>query len=859
MTATYRLHVNAGFTFAQAHAQLDYFDSLGVSHLYVSPILAARRGSMHGYDVVDPTRLNPELGSESDFIGLANALHERGMGLMVDIVPNHMGIGPENAYWDDVLAHGERSRFAKWFDIEWAAHPHRKLLLPILGDELDKVLARGELSVKVQEGVTPRVVYFGQSFPVDPSSLPPELQLATFDPEETGELADLFSGSAGQHRLRALLEVQHYQLAFWRRGPAEINYRRFFDVNDLAALRMEDEEVFTATHALVLRYVRDGMIDALRVDHIDGLLEPRAYLRRLREAAGAATPIVVEKILSPGESLRTDWPVQGTTGYEFLNDLEDVFLDPAGYADVETCYRRMRRFGDTSFHDIARAGKIAVLSGALRADVLRLASRLQPIARGAGKKWPVEDVAAALTEFMASLTVYRTYIDGRPTIDDADRELIDSAVRDARRHAPASAEIIGFIGEVSLGIAAGVQPDLRLAFVERLQQVSGPATAKGVEDTALYQYKPLASRNEVGGSPDRSLDDAAGRLHRANEERMRRWPGSLITTDTHDTKRSADVRARLDVISEMPREWERAVKRWRKLNAKHRKTVKGRMAPDTNAEYLLYQMLVALWPPPRAARRVDDLPDRSWRDAARQRLTQYMLKAAKEAKTRTSWVNPDKDYEQALEAFVAAVMEPSDDAPFLSDVARFVSRIALPAAWNSLSRVTLHLTSPGVADVYQGDELWNFALVDPDNRRPVDYAMRAKLLAAPSAAEPDPFDNQTKIEVTRSLLRLRRNAPEIFSEGIYRPLTVRGKRGGHVVAFAIGMGSSHVVTVAGRLLCTLAESSPNEWWGDTEVELPPHLQGMEWKSQFASRTIGSGPALSVASLFTTLPAAVLAN
>jgi (1->4)-alpha-D-glucan 1-alpha-D-glucosylmutase len=301
MTSTYRLQVNAKFTFAHARAQVDYFDSLGISHLYLSPILAARRGSMHGYDVVDPARLNAELGSEADFLELASALHQRGMGLMVDIVPNHMGIGPENVYWDDVLTHGERSRFAKWFDIEWSAHPHRKLLLPVLGDELDKVLARGELSVKVQEGVTPRVTYFGQSFPIDPSSLPPELQLATFDPEETGELADLFSGSAGQDRLRALLEVQHYQLAFWRRGPAEINYRRFFDVNDLAALRMEDEEVFSATHALILRYVREGVIDALRVDHIDGLLEPRAYLRRLREAAGAATPIVVEKILSPGE------------------------------------------------------------------------------------------------------------------------------------------------------------------------------------------------------------------------------------------------------------------------------------------------------------------------------------------------------------------------------------------------------------------------------------------------------------------------------------------------------------------------------------------------------------------------------
>src|SRR5579885_2963442 len=323
--------MNAKFTFADARAQADYFAQLGISHLYLSPVLSARRGSMHGYDVTDPTRVNPELGGESDLRALADALHERGMGLIVDIVPNHMGIGPENSYWDDVLAHGERSRFAKWFDIDWAEHPHRKVVLPILGDELDNVLARDELSVKVQEVGPPRIAYFAQSFPIDPASLPPELQLATFDPEETGELTKLYSGAKAAERLRALLDQQHYQLVFWRRGPAEINYRRFFDVNDLAALRMEDADVFQATHALILRFVHNGVFDGVRVDHIDGLLDPLAYLRRLRDAVGRSTFIVVEKILSPGERLPTEWPIQGTTGYEFLNDLEDVFLDARGF------------------------------------------------------------------------------------------------------------------------------------------------------------------------------------------------------------------------------------------------------------------------------------------------------------------------------------------------------------------------------------------------------------------------------------------------------------------------------------------------------------------------------------------------
>jgi (1->4)-alpha-D-glucan 1-alpha-D-glucosylmutase len=601
------------------------------------------------------------------------------------------------------------------------------------------------------------------------------------------------------------------------------------------------------------------VIDALRVDHIDGLLDPLAYLRRLRDAVGA-TPIVVEKILSPGESLPADWPIQGTTGYEFLNDLEDVFLDASGYAAVESCYRRMRRLGATSFRDIARSGKRTVLAGALGADVARLAARLQPIARAAGRKWTLDDLVGALTEFMASLPVYRTYVDGRPSIDDADRELVTRAARDASQRVPERAQPIAFIADVIVDNVPGIAPDLRLAFVERLQQVSGPATAKGIEDTALYQYIPLVSRNEVGGAPDHPLGDAVARLHRANDERQRRWPGSLITTNTHDTKRSADVRARLDVISETPREWERAIKRWRRLNAKHRRTVRGRMAPDTNAEYLLYQMLIALWPAPRAARRVDDLPDRDWRNAARERLTQYMLKAVKEAKQRTSWVDPDAEYEAAVKGFIAAVLEPSDDAPFLSDVARFVSRIALAGAWNSLARIAVHLTAPGVPDIYQGDEAWNFTLVDPDNRRPVDYALRASVLARPSAASLDPFDHQTKLTITRALLRLRRNEPDLFARGSYRPLEVRGVRADRVLAFARSDGARHVITVAGRRLCTLTASSPDDWWGDTRVELPTDLRGMEWKSQLGSpQLVGVAPSLHAASLLSALPTAVLAN
>jgi (1->4)-alpha-D-glucan 1-alpha-D-glucosylmutase len=519
----------------------------------------------------------------------------------------------------------------------------------------------------------------------------------------------------------------------------------------------------------------------------------------------------------------------------------------------------MRRLGATTFHDLARAGKVSVLTGALRADVLRLVTRLQPIARAAGHRWSRDDMEAGLTQFMASMPVYRTYIDGRPAIDDADRELIERASQDAQAHDRPSANVVAFVAQVLLDAVPNIPPDVRLAFVQRLQQVSGPATAKGIEDTALYQYKPLASRNEVGGGPDRALENAVGRFHRANEERATTWPRCLITTDTHDTKRSADVRARLDVISESPREWERALKRWRRLNAKHRRTVKGRMAPDTSAEYLVYQMLVALWPPPRAARRVDDLPERAWRTAARDRLQQYMLKAVKEAKTRTSWVDPNAEYEDAVKAFVAEILEAGEDAPFLPDVARFVSRIALAAAWNSLSRVALHLTAPGVADIYQGDEAWAFALVDPDNRRPVDYAARASVVDKSWPAAPDPFDNATKLGLTRALLHLRREKPSLFTDGAYRALLVRGPRAEHVVAFARSSETDHTITLAGRLLCTLATSETTAWWGDTAVELPPDLQGIRWKNLPGGQAVGPASTLRVDSLFSALPTAVLAN
>ena len=865
LTATYRLQMNAEFTLRDALARLEYFSRLGVSHLYLSPILGARRGSMHGYDVVDPKRINPEVGTRGDLEALAHELRQRDMGLVVDIVPNHMAIGPENSYWTDVLMHGERSPFAKWFDVDWSPRQSRRqVALPLLEDDLDRVLERGDIELQIGDDGDLQLVYRAQRFPIDPASLPPDLQLTTIDAEETGELVKLYSGAAGRDRLRALLDLQHYRLVSWRRELSEVNYRRFFDVNDLVGVRVEDEQVFRETHEFTLELVAAGLIDGVRVDHVDGLADPRGYLERLRAAVGDGFPIFVEKILSFAETLPGDWPVQGTTGYEFLNGLEDVFIDPAGYQAIEQTYRATRRLGKTTFRDIARTAKAAALESSLRPDLDRVARLGAIVGARAGKAWTVEQFSTAVEAFVVALPVYRTYVSGRGAISDADRQVDERAASEARQRA--EPEIVDYIASLVRGGGEAKDPQRR-QFVQRLQQLSGPAAAKGVEDTALYRYVPLLSRNEVGGAPDEPLAGAVERFHRESTERRCRWPSSLICTNTHDTKRSADVRARLDVLSETPRDWQRVVRRWRRLNAKHRRTVRGRIAPDPNTEYLFYQTLVAIWPAQRAGRRVDDLPDRGWRDAACERLVRYMLKAAREGKLRTSWTDPDDSYEGALTSFVRETLEPSEDAPFLFDVARLVSRIATTGFTNSLARIVIHLTAPGTPDLYQGDELWNFTLVDPDNRGQIDYDSRASALGRlddtsrrMTGGGPIDFtDNGLKLLVTQRLLDARRSNPRLFIDGTYEPLDVLGARSDHVVAFARIDGERAAVTIAPRLVCDLegASEQPNSWWGDTVVRLPDPLRGRPWRAQITGQDFSGAAQLRVGDLLRPLPVAVL--
>jgi (1->4)-alpha-D-glucan 1-alpha-D-glucosylmutase len=885
LTATYRLQLNKDFTLHHARARVPYLHALGVSHLYCSPVLAARAGSTHGYDVADPTHVNPELGGDAAFVALADAAHAHGMGLVLDIVPNHMGIGADNPYWDDLLAHGPTSRYAGWFDVQWRAETRRlanRVQLPVLGDSLDAVLDRGELALEVT-GHGARIRYFDHHFPIDPATYPPEVELALRDPSALPAVREWSAGEDGRERMRALLERQHYVLDFWRTASRDINYRRFFDVNELIALKVEDPEVFDATHRTVLQFVADGLVDGLRIDHIDGLLEPRRYLERLREAVsarrpasgGARFPIVVEKILAPGETLPADWPVDGTTGYEFMTTLEDVFIDPAGYAQLEVRYRGGR--DEPGFHAVAYASKRAVLRKALNADVRRIAPMLATLARRA--RWPAKSIAAyagAIVELVAALPVYRTYMDAeRPEAEGSDRTMLERAFTEARERGHADGDALDALDRALLGAWRGEAPELtraRLAFVLRLQQLTGPAAAKGVEDTALYVYAPLASRNEVGGDPGVPVEGAVDRLHTLLAERARHSPGALNATNTHDTKRSADVRSRLDALSEHAASWERRLRMWRRRHRELRRLVRGRLAPTRTTDHFIYQALIGIWPIGGGAVH-EDAPKMA---ELRERLTAYIEKAQREAKVSTSWTDPDAEYEGAVAGFINALLDPSSPGRYLRDVAPLVADVGATGIWNSLARLVVHLTAPGVPDVYRGDELWFQALVDPDNRRPVDWDARAERLdevrrACETGGKGVPpldtlrgwlarvEDGTLKLYLTARLLGLRRADGPALTAGAYRPMAAEGEHGQRVVAFGRGEGPTARIVLVPRSTSVLGAGAPiGARWGDTWLRLEDGgVAGWRCLLSGVDVPVRDG-ALAVSSVLAELPVAVLA-
>jgi len=854
--ATYRFQFNRSFGFSAARRLTPYLRELGISTLYASPILAARPGSPHGYDVVDLRRVNPELGGEKKFEQLAARLRRCGMGLLLDIVPNHMAARAENVWWWDVLKRGERSRFARFFDIDWRAQGG-KVVLPVLGDELREVLAGGELRVE-RAGGELCLRYFDHRFPLAPGS------------------ARKLSGRRRltPNQLEELLEGQAYRLTHWRTGMQQINYRRFFDISDLVGLRVEDPVVFAAVHERLLQLIREGQVSGLRVDHVDGLYDPHEYLRRLRRAAGGGATVVVEKILAADEGLRPEWRVEGTTGYDFLNALNRLFVDARGLRRLEGFWRRFAG-SDKRLGEVTRAAKRQVVEQLFAGELESLAQELEGLAARDGRAGglPRDTLRRALAEVTSALGVYRTYRRGR-RIDAADKRRLETALRQAKLRPAERA----FMRRVLL---ARREAACR-AWVRRWQQFTGPAMAKGFEDTACYRETSLLSLNEVGSDAQRRVSLlGVEAFHGFNRERGRAWPQTLNTTSTHDTKRSEDVRARLNVLSELAAEWTQRVARWSRWNRGKKTAAGGRQVPDKAEESLLYQTLAGAWP--LEEREVPRFGER---------VAGYLVKAAREAKVNSRWADPRAEHESALAAFVQAILKASASNKFLQDFLRFQPQVAYWGAVNSLAQVVLKAAAPGVPDFYQGTELWDFSLVDPDNRRPVDYPRRERLLKELGREKVSPRlaqrlwerwrDGRVKLYVTWRALRLRREHAQLFLQGDYVPLRAEGRWKRQVCAFArrhpwassrrLCSGSSTgsplrsdrrqwVVAAAPRLVSRLSgggEALLGKVWGGTALRLPRGAPE-RWENVLTGERLTAKGCLRACELFAHLPVALLAG
>ncbi|MFA5026945.1 MAG: malto-oligosyltrehalose synthase [Candidatus Methylomirabilota bacterium] len=986
--ATYRLQFNGRFTFRDAAALVPYLASLGASDVYASSYLAARPGSLHGYDIADHNRLNPEVGGETDYRGFVEALRAHGMGHILDVVPNHMGIAAAcNPWWNDVLENGPGSPFAPFFDIDWDPITRQlanKVLLPVLGDLYGNVLENQELCLECAEGLF-TIRYHETRLPVALHTVPlilahcldallaalgegdPSLQeyqsiltalgnlpgrgertpervrerarekdvirrrlvrlLAESPPirEALAETLRAFNGRRGDPRsfdpLDRLLEEQVYRLAYWRVAAEEINYRRFFDINELAAIRMEDPAVFQETHRLILRLVDEGSVTGLRLDHPDGLFDPSRYFhalqreraaqllrRRLaaREDLGdtereaglqraltgledscAPDPrrpgcrplyLLAEKILAQGERLPASWAVHGTTGYEFLGLLNGLFVDGRAEKAVTAAYAGFTGLR-LAFDDLVYECKRLILRASMSSELNVLGDTLDRLSNRNrhSRDFTLNSLTDALREVIACFPVYRTYIDGRMAEAALqDRACVEVAVAFAKRRNPTTnIAIFDFVRDVLLlreppGADEGYRADQR-TFVQKFQQVTAPVTAKGIEDTAFYRYNRLVSLNEVGGHPDR-FGVSPDEFHAGCLARLEKWPHGLSATSTHDTKRSEDVRARIHVLSEMPEAWRRAVFRWHRWNRRYLTEVDGRPAPDRNDEYLLYQTLVGAWPPGRAA----DAPPGDFVP----RIQAYLQKAAREAKLHTSWVNPAGEYDAALGAFVAAVLRPAPGNRFLEDFVSFQAPVARLGMINSLAQTLVKIAAPGVPDFYQGTELWDFSLVDPDNRRPVDFGLRQRLLedlmARIDAGALAPLarellgrweDGRIKLYLTHRALACRRRLSGLFSAGAYLPLEARGSAAERCVAFARHDPAGTVLIVVPRCVAALTDDGlrlplGESAWQDTRLPLPRGLPVGPYRNLFtearlAFRQGDDGAALPLADILADFPVALL--
>ena len=937
--ATYRLQLYKDFGFGQAQTIVPYLAQLGISHVYASPITTARPGSTHGYDVIDFNRINPELGGEAEFEAFVEALHAHEIGLVVDFVPNHMGVGSDNPWWLDVLEWGRASAFARFFDIDWEASARGlpgKILLPVLGDHYGRVLEAGELTLELDlEAGSVHVGYFDKRFPIGVRHYPRLLQLAmerlggpTADltrliesfaslaagDSEAGrasrtlettarkeELAALLAadpatraaleatvaainGTPGEPEsfrdLHQLLDDQAYRIAFWRVASSDINYRRFFDINELAGLRMELPEVFEHTHRMLLRLIREGKVQGVRLDHIDGLYDPAGYCRRLLDrAAGAISAaggdaterplnvpiyLLVEKILARHEHLREDLPVAGTTGYEFMALVGGLFVDPSAEHSFTNTYHRFAG-REMDYEDVVADAKSYILRYSLDSELHVLADELYRVAQ---QSWSTRDytlsgLRQALTEVIVRFPVYRTYITAEGPQPE-DRRYLDWAVGHARKRSGLVDRSIFDFLHAALSTDLAQNRDYRerdvIATAMHFQQLTGPVMAKSVEDTAFYRYHRLICLNEVGGEPNQFGTSPAA-FHHLMQQRQRRHPHTMLAIATHDHKRGPDVRARIAALSEMPAEWRRRVRRWATLNRFKRQEVDGQRVPGRNDEYLLYQTLVGAWPLEIAPPEDEGLSDLA------ERIVGYMIKASREAKLRTSWTAPDADYEAGLERFVRRVLDPQDSRAFLSDLLPFQAKVALVGAVNGLAQVLLELTAPGVPDTYQGAELWDLSLVDPDNRRPVDYDLRARFLqqqASVGSLLQDWQDGRIKQHVVARALALRRAEPELFASGAYLPLSATGEHAERVLAFARQHDAKALIVVVPRLVTPLLEACeiplpPAGAWKDTELQIHAELQGRGAADQLSGshRVLPASGALPVGELLGEFPVAAL--
>lgn len=917
-SSTYRVQLTPAFDFDAARSIVPYLERLGISDLYLSPIFAARPGSTHGYDVVDPLQLSPELGGQEAFDRLVASLQSRDMGLMLDIVPNHMAASSENPWWVDVLENGPSSRYASFFDIEWdpaaPGMPENRVLLPILGSPYGETLENGELSI-AEDDSGYHLRYYDTNLPLSTISYLPLLHLraeaieralgsespdwksysqllrdvaevpsrAASHPALIGQRESIrnrlevelprlrqvpiirreleltvnqVNGDRGEpdsyDTLDRIISAQAYRLAFWQLARERINYRRFFDVNDLVSLHVEDETVFHAVHERVIQLARRGAVTGLRIDHIDGLWDPDAYLKRLQRSLTSddevdsnhgAMYVVVEKILAEAERMPEEWPVAGTTGYDFLNTLNGLLVDYDGRDALASMYADVTGLS-TPFRELVYRAKKRVLDESFAANVHSLSVMLAEIAHRDrhGRDLPFESMRQAIIEITACLPVYRTYVN-RFDVDERDRHWIESSIREALSRKPDLRHSIAFTRRVLLLEIPTTSDDEQrthcLDFVMRWQQLTGPAMAKGNEDTALYQFNCLVALNEVGGDPSArgtSIED----WHQRSQQMAKSWPHSLNATSTHDAKRSEDVRARIAVLSELPDEWSRRVQSWSRLNSDKKQSVDGTPVPDANVELLILQTMIGGWP--FDERNTDDF---------RRRLNAYVTKAAREAKTYTSWINVNEDYESAIRHFVDTLFDPQSSQAFLDDFRELQASISRAGAINSLTQTLLKLTAPGVPDVYQGNELWDFSLVDPDNRRPVDYEMRRDQISRfPIGYEEGGAfltdlvenwpDGRVKMWLIHRVLVLRNERARLFDEGEYIPLRVAGTFRDKVIAFARQLSDETAITIAPRLVFPFVrdqfELSLAGKWADTVVMLPQNVR-QSLVEQFTSQKL----------------------